>query len=158
LKNLIERLSIRSGLTKLEVSALLFVLVAIVTGALIQILKPDAKAEIPPHKEKTSAQLLKEQTEKVEKEKQKKSGSKSSVSSSAEIEIPKDSSININSASKEDFTRIPGVSDKLAKAIVDEREKLNRELGRGFDSIEELEIVKGIGKVKLNAIKRYLTL
>lgn len=158
MKNLIERLSIRSGLTKLEVSALLFVLVAIVTGALIQILKPDAKAEIPPHKEKTSAQLLKEQTEKVEKEKQKKSGSKSSVSSSAEIEIPKDSSININSASKEDFTRIPGVSDKLAKAIVDEREKLNRELGRGFDSIEELEIVKGIGKVKLNAIKRYLTL
>ena len=158
MKNLIERLSIRSGLTKLEVSALLFVLAAIVTGALIQIFRPDAKAEIPPAKEKSSAQLLKEETEKVEKEKEKKKGLKGSANKSTESGIPKDSSININTATIDDFARIPGIGTKIAKLIVAEREKLSRELGRGFDSVEELVIVKGIGPVKLNAIKRYLTL
>ena len=153
MKNLIERLSIRSGLTKLEVSALLFVLVAIVTGALIQIFKPDAKAEIPPPKEKTSAQLLKEQTEKVEKEKQKKSGSKSSASESMKKGIPKDSSININTASIDDFARIPGIGEEIAASIVEFR--VNND---GFDSVDQLLKVKGIGKKNLDKIKRYLTL
>lgn len=149
MKNLIERLSIKSGLTKLEVSALLFVLAAIVTGALIQIFRPDAKAEIPPAKEKSSAQLLKEETEKVVKEK----GLKGSASGSKITETPKDSSININTATIDDFARIPGIGEEIAARIVAKRVEYN-----GFDSIPQLLKVKGIGKKTLDKIKRYLTL
>lgn len=148
MKNLIERLSIKSGLTKLEVSALLFVLAAIVTGALIQIFRPDAKAEIPPAKEKSSAQLLKEETEQVEKEKKIESNGDLIVKNT--LDSPK---ININTASASDFAKIPVISLKMAKKIVSMRED---SLKRGFSGYYELMLVKGIGDKMVEKIKPYI--
>ncbi|GAB1349622.1 hypothetical protein MASR1M107_18360 [Ignavibacteriales bacterium] len=155
MKNLIERLSIKSGLTKIEVSALIFVIIAISTGALIQIFRSDSKSVIPGPKEKSSSQLLKEETQKVEKEKG-KSGKK--TKNGSKKKTPPASPININSASAEELMTLPGIGKKTASLIVEMRDKLKKELGRGFSSIEEIKLVRGIGENKFEQIKSYLTL
>jgi competence protein ComEA len=60
--------------------------------------------------------------------------------------------ININTASKVDLMRLPGVGEVTAGKIIAKR----RELGR-FSSPEQLLDVKGIGPKKLAAMKDYVT-
>lgn len=61
--------------------------------------------------------------------------------------------INVNLASWHDYASLPGISDSLAKHIVEHREKNGR-----FDQIEDLLKVKGIGKKKFAAIQEFLTM
>mgnify|MGYP001799635079 CR=1 FL=1 len=51
--------------------------------------------------------------------------------------------ININTATVDELVTLPGVGKKLAQRIVEERRE------RRFDSLEDLERVKGIGKKML---------
>jgi comEA protein len=60
---------------------------------------------------------------------------------------------NPNLANVREFDNLPGISPKLAKAIIDDREKNGR-----FDSIDDLIRVKGIGPKKLADIRGYLTM
>jgi competence ComEA-like helix-hairpin-helix protein len=57
--------------------------------------------------------------------------------------------IGINSASLKDLTSISGIGEELAGRIIDYRNKHGR-----IYSIEELDNVEGIGKIKLAAIKK----
>ncbi|MCV2883268.1 helix-hairpin-helix domain-containing protein [Aestuariibacter sp. AA17] len=50
------------------------------------------------------------------------------------------STININSASVDELTRLPGIGKSKAKAIIEYREANGK-----FDKVEELVKVKGIG-------------
>jgi competence ComEA-like helix-hairpin-helix protein len=63
----------------------------------------------------------------------------------------KEQSINLNTASKEILTKLPGIGPKTAEKIIELRK--NR---KGFKSVDELLDVKGIGQSKLRAIKNYL--
>ncbi len=63
----------------------------------------------------------------------------------------KDKSININTADKSTLILLPGIGEKTAKNIVKYRRTVKK-----FDSIKELLKVKGIGKKKLNRIKKYI--
>jgi competence protein ComEA len=65
--------------------------------------------------------------------------------------LPK-SAINVNTASKADLMRLPGVGEVTAEKIIAKR----RELGR-FASPEQLLEVDGIGEKKLEAMKEYVT-
>lgn len=56
--------------------------------------------------------------------------------------------ININSATKENLTLLPGIGKIIAKRILEYRAKNN-----GFKTKEEIVKVKGIGKVKFEKIK-----
>ena len=59
--------------------------------------------------------------------------------------------ININTASAEELTALPGIGEKTAQAIIDYRSVAP------FDSIEEIKEVKGIGDKKYEKIKDMIT-
>ncbi len=60
-------------------------------------------------------------------------------------------SLNINTATVEDFTKLPGIGKGLARAIVEFREQNGL-----FEQIEDLLKVPGIGKNKLERIKPFI--
>lgn len=59
--------------------------------------------------------------------------------------------VDINTADENILSALPGIGPKTAAAITDYR----KEHGK-FNSVEELEQVKGIGSVKLSKIKPFL--
>jgi comEA protein len=61
--------------------------------------------------------------------------------------------INLNTASVEQLSTVPGVGEKLAARIVEYRQKAG-----GFKAIQELMNVKGIGEKNLERIQPYLSL
>lgn len=62
-----------------------------------------------------------------------------------------DSKININTASKDMLTSIPGVGSKMADKIIKYRQE------HPFNSVDELLNITGIGKKKFEEIKLYIT-
>jgi competence protein ComEA len=59
--------------------------------------------------------------------------------------------VNINSATAEQLTVLPGVGPKLAARIVEYRQKSG-----GYKSVQELLNVQGIGEKNLQKIQGYL--
>lgn len=75
---------------------------------------------------------------------------KSSVSSEENF-VLLEKSINLNTAGIEQFMKLPGIGIKTAENIVRYRNEIS-----GFAEIDQLIEVKGIGKVKLNNIRKYV--
>jgi competence protein ComEA len=65
--------------------------------------------------------------------------------------LPEENSINLNTADLDELTRLPGIGIKTAEKIIELRDSRG-----GFNSIEELKNVKGIGEVKFNNVKKFL--
>ena len=63
-----------------------------------------------------------------------------------------DGLLDINLASVEDLTTLPGIGPALAQRIVDYREQNGR-----FSSVEELRNLSGIGEKRLSEILEYIT-
>ena len=61
--------------------------------------------------------------------------------------------VNVNTASAEQLTALPGVGPKLAARIVEHRQKEG-----AFHSVQDLLNVKGIGEKNLAKIQGYVTL
>ena len=62
------------------------------------------------------------------------------------------SKININKASKEELIKLDGIGDKTADAIIKYRDE------NGFNQIEDIMNVPGIGQGKYNRIKEDITI
>lgn len=60
--------------------------------------------------------------------------------------------LNINTATADELTMLPGIGETIAQRIVDYRQQIG-----AFSSIEELAQVKGIGKARIDAISDYIT-
>ena len=60
--------------------------------------------------------------------------------------------VNLNTATVEQLTTVPGVGPKLAARIVEQRQKSG-----SFKSVQEILAVKGIGEKNLVKIQPYLT-
>ena len=60
--------------------------------------------------------------------------------------------VNLNTATAEQLTALPGVGPKLAARIVEYRQKSG-----SFKSVQELMNVKGIGEKNFDKIQAYLT-
>lgn len=63
-----------------------------------------------------------------------------------------DGRLNINTASKEELSMLPGIGNGLSKRIIEYRDKEGP-----FEDIEDLTKVKGIGKKLLDNIRQYIT-
>ncbi|MGC9324474.1 MAG: ComEA family DNA-binding protein [Desulfomonilia bacterium] len=61
--------------------------------------------------------------------------------------------INVNTATVEELTWLPGVGDKVAQNIVD-----FRQANGPFTSLDDLIKIKGIGEARMKEIKPFLTL
>jgi competence ComEA-like helix-hairpin-helix protein len=59
--------------------------------------------------------------------------------------------IDINTASAEDFTKLPGIGPELARRIVAYREKHGP-----FRRVEDLLVIRGIGPKKWRTVRPYL--
>lgn len=59
--------------------------------------------------------------------------------------------VNLNKAGIAELARLPGIGIKTAQKIIDLREGKN-----GFQSLNDILEVKGIGPSKFNAIKEYI--
>lgn len=59
--------------------------------------------------------------------------------------------VNVNTATAEELTALPGIGEKRAQAILETR----KEKG-GFKSVDELMEVKGIGPANLEKLRPYL--
>jgi competence protein ComEA len=60
-------------------------------------------------------------------------------------------SININTANKSDFQKLPGIGEKTAESIISYRNKIGK-----FSSVNGLLNIQGIGEAKFSKIKKYL--
>ena len=67
------------------------------------------------------------------------------------LKYTEETRINLNRADTTELKKIPGIGSVYAQRIVEYRTWLG-----GFYSLEQLQEVKGIGKVRLNELKKWL--
>ena len=72
---------------------------------------------------------------------------------SSDIVYIPEGKLNLNQASVEDLTFLPGIGPELARRIVRYREEKG-----GFDNLSQLKDVPGIGEIRFAKIKNKLTL
>ena len=61
--------------------------------------------------------------------------------------------VNVNTATVEELQLLPGIGAARARAVVDERKRRG-----GFDRIDDLLDVKGIGETSLEQLRPHVTL
>jgi competence protein ComEA len=69
----------------------------------------------------------------------------------ASAAAPAASPINVNTATIDELTALPGIGEKRAQAILEARKQKG-----GFKSVDELTEVKGIGPANLEKLRPYL--
>ena len=70
----------------------------------------------------------------------------------ARVETPRAPLININTATREELEKLPGIGRALAARILEHREKYGR-----FRRAEHLLLVPGISERRFRAVSRFLT-
>jgi competence protein ComEA len=71
---------------------------------------------------------------------------------SAEEVTAMQGTVNVNTASLEELTLLPGIGESRAKALIETRKRLG-----GFKSVDDLLEVKGIGDASLERLRPHVT-
>ncbi|MCW8849424.1 MAG: helix-hairpin-helix domain-containing protein [Melioribacteraceae bacterium] len=167
MKKIIENISLKTGLTKIEIKTSAFVILFFIIGIIAKQYK--LKFEIEDKKEfnysfqdslfKALSQsksdiMLKKKEKRVDSEVELSDFSNKEKEPKQKGKVKIDAnSININTASVETLKKIPGIGEVIANNIILLRQKKGK-----FSSLDELIEVKRIGSKKLSSIKKYLYL
>jgi competence protein ComEA len=159
---LIKKISGRIGFTETESKIILFLLITLSIGIIINIFKSNSNnpdfLEFDYAKEDSAFYNVEDS---LEKNREKKVESKSELSDfrtakkeekKAPVSFSAANKLDINKALINQFLELPGVGEKTAQNIVEYRNKIGR-----FNKIDELLNVKGIGKAKFEKIKSFIT-
>ncbi|MDP2207877.1 MAG: helix-hairpin-helix domain-containing protein [Bacteroidota bacterium] len=154
--NILEWINKKIGFTKNELRVIIFLAAAFVIGAGIKIYKANTNeqpgrtfdySESDAQFQSLSQNTYLSQGENIP------INENAPPPSQQKKSLPKEKSINLNKADKTELMKLPGIGVTTADAIIKYREENN-----GFDDINQLLKVKGIGKKKLEKIAPYLTL
>ncbi len=145
--SLLKKINPKNFFTKEEISVLLFLILFTVFGVVLKIYKSSSQKKVVENQfEKTdidSILVAVFSEEKIEK---------SDVITTKNKEEPlKKKSININKASVEELTKLPGIGEKTAKKIVEYRQKYG-----GFKKIEDIMKIERIGPKLFEKIQDYI--
>lgn len=165
MKKIVENISLKTGLTKIEIKTSAFVIFFFIIGIIAKeynlSLETDNKKEFNySFQDSLFKALGQSKTDLMLKKKEKRVDSEVELSdfSNKEKESKKKGivkinahSININTASSETLKKIPGIGAVIANNIILLRQKKGK-----FNSLDELIEVKRIGSKKLSSIKKYL--
>ncbi len=146
MKVLFKKINDLLGLTKSESVVFWFLIFAFVLGLAVKFVRGDVIKDAK--KQKFDYSVFDSEFEKRSAEIEKYiSGSGTTVeASNASFKI------NINTATKEELMKLPGIGEKTAESIIRHRQTYGK-----FERIEDIMNVKGIGQKKFEKIKRYLT-
>ena len=165
MRNLLNNISQKFGLTKAEINSIIFVLAIFVFGLGINLSKIELgevnqqKFDYSFHDSLFKALENEKRNELITRQKkEKKVDSELELLdfSNTELDSKKEtvlfpSIINLNDADLETLIKLPGIGPKTAEKII----VLRTQKG-GFSNVDELTEVKGIGQKKLNKIKNFL--
>lgn len=145
--SLLKKIDPKNYFTREEVSVLLFLISFTAFGVVLKIYKTSFQKEVVENQfEKTdidSILVAVFSEEKIDK---------SDVITTKKKEEPlKKKSININKASVEELTKLPGIGEKTAKKIVEYRQKYG-----GFKKIEDIMKIERIGQKLFEKIQDYI--
>ncbi len=165
MRNLLNNISQKFGLTRTEVNTIIFVLVIFVFGLGINLTKleieqvnqqkfdysfHDSLFKALENEKRNELIILEKKEKKVDSELELLDFSNTELDSKKEIALNL-LTINLNDADLETLIKLPGIGPKTAEKII-----ILRTQKDGFSSVDELIEVKGIGLKKLNRIKRFL--
>jgi competence protein ComEA len=147
------------GFTKSEKRVILFLIIVLTLGFLIKLyVEVLSKPELPPYDftefdekynkaSETYNKLLKGDTAISDS----LSNFIDSLTNSKQQAFEEFVSVNINTADKDEFARLPGIGEETALDIIAYRDKKGK-----FKKIEEIMKVSGIKKSKFEKIKTYI--
>ncbi|MFZ1279496.1 MAG: helix-hairpin-helix domain-containing protein [Ignavibacteriaceae bacterium] len=159
---MLERISKKIGVTKTEIKILVFMLVVFISGFIYKSFiarTEEVKFNVYDYSDE-DAKFYNSKTDSVKSEQSVDDYKKDILNFESknfkEITkkvIPKENSINLNTASENELVNLPSIGEKTAKKIVEYRKQIKK-----FTNINQLLNVKGIGNSKLNKIKKFISL
>ncbi len=159
--NLLQRISIKIGLTETELKVISFLTVILLIGLLLKffgwkntsssISNFDYSASDSIFYASNYSILEKNKNNEFDSNQESSDFNKSNFISKVKKQELKEKSINLNSASIEELSLLPGIGIKTAEKII-----AYRKANDGFSNIDELLEVRGIGNSKFEIIKKYI--
>jgi len=154
--NLLGKFNQSFGFTKTESRVILFLVLAFISGIGIKIYKSNFESEkkfdyTALDSEFTARSLIAAESDSSKSDRMKNKDGSTRIKSNDLTIIPP-YIIDLNKATKEELTGLPGIGDVIAERIINYKKE-----NGPFTSVETLMKIKGIGKKKFEKVAPFIT-